>query len=124
MGLSPGPRLWDMRGYEYVWGPLHPLLMNLLFFATGSVDIVVARLLSLAFGSLAVVLIFVLCHRYWGMPVAIAAGAFAALSAASGFHDDVGLVGPIAVALVLLGHWLTPERVVWVGVAVACAAMA
>lgn len=124
IGLSHGPRLWDLRGYEYVWGPLHPLLMNLLFFATGSVDIVVARLLSLAFGSLAVVLIFLLCHRYWGMPVAIAASAFAALSPASLFNDDAGMVEPIAIALLLLGIWLTPKRGFWAGVAWGCAAMA
>jgi hypothetical protein len=88
IGLSHGPRLWDIRGVEYFWGLLHPVLMDLLFFATGSVDIVLARLLSLAFGSLAVVLIFLLCHRYWGMPVAVAASAFAALSPASVFNDD------------------------------------
>ena len=48
IGLSQG-RLWDMRGWEYFWGPLHPLLMNLAFFMTGSIDIVVARILSLVF---------------------------------------------------------------------------
>lgn len=124
IGLSHGPRLWDMRGYEYVWGPLHPLLMNLLFFVTGSTDIVVARLLSLAFGSLAVVLIFLLCHRYWGMSVAIAASAFAALSPASVFNDDAGMVEPIAIALLLLGIWLTPKRGFWAGVAWGLAACA
>src|ERR1700686_2587187 len=45
IGLTHGPRLWDMRGVEYFWGPLHPLLMDALFFATGSIDIVLARLL-------------------------------------------------------------------------------
>jgi hypothetical protein len=124
IGLSHGPRLWDMRGFEYFWGPLHPLLMNLLFFTTGSIDIVLARLLSLAFGSLAVVLIFLLCHRYWGMSVAVAASAFAALSPASVFNDDAGMVEPIAIALLLLGIWLTPKRGFWAGVAWGCAAVA
>ncbi len=85
IGLAHG-RLWDMRGWEYFWGPLHPLLMNLLFFATGSIDIVLARLLGLAFGSVAVVLNFLLCHRYWGMQVASAAAAFAALSPVAIFN--------------------------------------
>lgn len=124
IGLSHGPRLWDMRGVEYFWGLLHPALMNVLFFATGSTDIVLARLLSLAFGSLVVVLIFMLCHRYWGMPVAVAASAFAALSPASVFNDDAGMVEPIAIALILLGIWLTPTRGFWAGVAWGFAMMA
>jgi hypothetical protein len=124
IGLSHGPRLWDMRGWEYFWGLLHPLLMNVLFFATGSTDIVLARLLSLAFGSMAVVLIFLLCHRYWGLSVAIAAGAFAAFSPAAIFNDVAGMAEPIAIALILLGIWLTPRRGFWGGVAWALSAMA
>jgi len=124
IGLSHGPRLWDMRGVEYFWGPLHPILMNLLFFATGSVDIVLARLLSLAFGTLVVVLIFLLCQRYWGMRVAVAASAFAILSPASVFNDDAGMVEPIAIALLLLGIWLTPRRGFWAGLAWGCSALA
>ena len=124
IGLYNGPRLWDMRGVEYFWGLMHPFLMNLLFFGTGSVDIVLARLLSVAFGTLAVVLIFLLCHRYWGMSVAIAAATFAALSPASVFNDTAGMVEPIAIALLLLGIWLTPTRGFWAGVAWGCAMMA
>ena len=124
IGISHGPRLWDMRGVEYFWGLMHPLLMNVLFFATGSIDIVLARLLSLACGSLVVVLIFLLCHRYWGMSVAVAAGAFAAFAPASVFNDDAGMVEPVAIALLLLGIWLTPKRGFWAGVAWGCAAMA
>ena len=123
IGLSQG-RLWDMRGWEYFWGPLHPLLMNLAFFVTGSIDIVVARILSLVFGSIAVVLIFLLCHRYWGIRVAIAAGAFAALSPVSIFNDDAGMAEPIAIALVLLGIWWAPKRGFLAGVAWGLAAMA
>jgi hypothetical protein len=123
VGLSHG-RLWDMRGWEYFWGPLHPLLMNVLFFATGSVDIVLARLLSLAFGTLAVVLIFALCHRYWGMQVAIAAAGFAALSPVAVFNDDAGMAEPIAIALILIGIWLAPTRGFFAGVAWGFAAMA
>jgi hypothetical protein len=98
--------------------------MNVLFFATGSTDILLARLLSLAFGSMAVVLIFLLCHRYWGLSVAIAAGAFAAFSPAAIFNDVAGMAEPIAIALILLGIWLTPRRGFWGGVAWALSAMA
>lgn len=124
IGLAHGPRLWDMRGVEYFWGLLHPVLMNLLFFATGSGDIVLARLLSLGFGTLVVVLIFLLCHRYWGLQVALAASAFAALSPASVFNDDAGMVEPIAIALLLLGIWLTPGRGFWAGAVWGLSAMA
>ena len=124
IGLSHGIRLWDLRGWEYYWGLLHPALMNLLFFATGSPDIVLARLLSLVFGSLTVVLIFLLCHRYWGIKVAVASAAFAALAPASVFNDVAGMVEPIAIALVLFGIWLTPRRGFWAGVSWAFAAMA
>jgi hypothetical protein len=124
IGLAHGPRLWDMRGWEYYWGLLHPALMNLLFFTTGSTDIVLARLLSLVFGSLTVVLIFLLCHRYWGTTVAVAAGSFAALAPASVFNDVAGMVEPIAVALVLLGIWLAPRHGFWAGVSWALAATA
>jgi hypothetical protein len=124
IGLSHGPRLWDLKGWEYFWGALHPLLMDVLFLATGSADIVLARLLSVAFGSFAVVLIFLLCQRYWGTSVAAAAAAFAALAPASIFNDVAGLAEPIAVALVLLGIWFTPRHGFWAGVAWALAAMA
>ena len=124
VGLSHGLRLWDMRGWEYVWGPLHPLLMNVLFFATGSVDLVLARLLSLAFGLLAVALIFALCHRFWGLGVAVIAAAFAGLSPVSVFNDVAGMAEPIAIALVLLGIWLAPRHGFWAGVAWAVASTA
>lgn len=124
IGLSHGPRLWDMRGWEYVWGPLHPLLMDLLFFATGSVDLVLARLLSLTFGLLAVGLIFALCHRHWGLGVAVPATLFAALSPVSVFNDVAGMAEPLAIGLVLLGIWLAPRHGFWAGVAWAVAATA
>lgn len=123
VGLTHG-RLWDMRGWEYFWGLFHPAMMNVLFLATGSTDIVLGRLLSLAFGSLAVVLIFLLCNRYWGIQVAIAAGAFAAISPVAIFNDDAGMAEPIAIALVLLGIWWAPRRGFLTGISWGLAAMA
>src|ERR1700694_4790495 len=42
IGLSApgGPRLWDLKGLDYFWGVLHPLLMVAVFDVTGSIDIV------------------------------------------------------------------------------------
>jgi hypothetical protein len=53
VGLAQG-RLWDMRGWEYFWGALHPLVVDLAFFVSGSIDIVVPRVVSLVFGAFAV----------------------------------------------------------------------
>ncbi len=124
IGLTHGPRLWDLRGWEYYWGLLHPALMSAVFFLTGSPDIVLDRLVTAVFGTLTVVLIFLLCHRYWGTQVAVAAAAFAALAPASVFNDTAGMPEPIATALVLFGIWLEPRRGFWSGVAWGVAAMA
>jgi hypothetical protein len=121
---STGPRLWDLKGLDYFWGVIHPALLVALFFITGSVDIVIARLVSVFFGALVVVLVFSLCRRYWGLGVAIAAGLFAALLPTSVFVDATGFLEPMGVALVLLGIWLWPKRGLWTGVAWALAAMA
>jgi hypothetical protein len=121
---STGPRLWDLKGLDYFWGVIHPALLVALFFITGSVDIVIARLVSVFFGALVVVLVFSLCRRYWGLGVAIAAGLFAALLPTSVFVDATGFLEPMGVALVLLGIWLWPKRGWWTGVAWALAAMA
>src|SRR5207302_5173932 len=52
-----GPRLWDLKGLDYYWGILHPVVMLVLFFTTGSIDIILPRLLSLVCGAAVVVLI-------------------------------------------------------------------
>lgn len=119
-----GPRLWDLKGLDYFWGVLHPLLLVALFYVSGSVDIIIPRLVSVFFGALAVVLVFSLCRRYWGLGVAIAAGLFAALLPTSVFIDATGFLEPMGIALVLLGIWLWPKRGLWAGVAWSLAAMA
>src|SRR6266849_2380105 len=119
-----GPRLWDLKGLDYFWGLIHPALLVALFFVTGSVDVVIARLDGVFFGSLVVVLVFSLCRSYWGLGVAVAAGLFAALLPTSGFIDSTGVLEPIAVELVLLGIWMWSKRGLWTGVASALDATA
>jgi hypothetical protein len=119
-----GPRLWDLKGLDYFWGVIHPALLVVLFYLTGSVDIVIPRLVSVFFGALVVVLVFSLCRRYWGLGVAIAAGLFAALLPTSVFIDSTGFLEPMGIGLVLLGIWLWPRRGLWTGVAWALASMA
>jgi len=117
IGLSHGLRLWDLKGVEYFWGVLHPIVLVFLFFVTGSTDIVVARIQSLVFGSLSVVLIFHLCQRYWNLSVAVAATAFAAFAPTSVFNDASGMLEPMGVSLSLLGIWLLPKRSLGAGIA-------
>ena len=117
IGLSHGLRLWDLKGVEYFWGVLHPIVLVFLFFVTGSTDIVVARIQSLVFGSLSVVLIFHLCQRYWNLSVALAATAFAAFAPTSVFNDASGMLEPMGVSLSLLGIWLLPKRSFRAGIA-------
>jgi hypothetical protein len=123
IGLSHGPRLWDLKGLEYFWGLLHPLLMSLVFSLSGSVDIVLDRLLSVAFGCLVVLLVFLLCNRHWGGPTALAAAAFAAFAPTSVFNDASGMLEPLGVGLCLLGIWLLPRHGFPAGICWGLAAM-
>lgn len=124
IGLGHGPRLWDLKGLDYFWGILHPLLMAAVFTATGSVNLVLDRLVSLAFGSVVVLLVFVLCRRHWGTPVAVAAAAFAGFAPTSVFNDASGMIEPIGVALCLLGIWLLARHPFLAGIAWGLATMA
>lgn len=119
-----GPRLWDLKGLDYFWGLIHPVLLVALFIVTGSVDVVIPRLVSVFFGAMSVVLLFALCRRYWGLSVALAAALFAALLPTNVFIDATGFLEPMGIALILLGIWLWPKRGFWTGVAWALAAMA
>jgi Dolichyl-phosphate-mannose-protein mannosyltransferase len=105
IGLSApgGPRLWDLKGLDYIWGVLHPLLMVAIFDLTGSVDIVLDRLVSLVCGVVSTVLLFHLSRRFWNTPVAIAVAAFAATLPTSVMNDASGMVEPLGVMLSLLG---------------------
>jgi hypothetical protein len=127
IGLSApgGPRLWDLKGLEYFWGVLHPILMVLVFDLTGSIDIVLTRLVSLAFGVAVVVLLFHICRRFWGTQVAIGVAVVVSLLPTSVMNDASGMLEPIGVALCLLGVWAWPRRSgFWAGLAFGLATMA
>jgi hypothetical protein len=120
-----GPRLWDLKGLEYFWGILHPLLMVAVFTLTGSIDIVLLRLVSVVFGVLAAVLLFDICRRLWNREVAVASALFACLLPTSVMNDASGMLEPMGVALCLLGIWAwTRGSGGWSGVAFGLAAMA
>jgi Dolichyl-phosphate-mannose-protein mannosyltransferase len=119
-----GPRLWDLKGLEYFWGILHPLLMVAIFDLTGSIDIVLDRLVSLAFGVIVAVILFHVCRRHWGMHVALAAALIASLLPTSVMNDASGMLEPLGVALCLAGLVAWPRRGFWSGLAFGLATMA
>ena len=125
LGAPDGPRLWDLKGLDYFWGVLHPLLMVALFDLTGSIDIVLNRLVSVAFGVLVVVLLFHICRRYWGTHVALGATLVAILLPTSVMNDASGMLEPLGVGLCLLGLWAWPRKGgFWAGLAFGLATMA
>ncbi|MFI5283651.1 MAG: hypothetical protein ACHQ0J_11070 [Candidatus Dormibacterales bacterium] len=120
-----GPRLWDLKGLDYFWGALHPGVMVALFYVTGSTDIVIERWLSLAAGSVVVLLTFVICRRHWGTLVAVAASMFTILLPTSVMNDASGMLEPLGVALVLTGIWAWGrQHSFWAGLAFGIATMA
>jgi len=103
-------RLWDFKGLEFFWGLLHPLVLIGLFKITGSVDIVIPRLLSAFCGSLSVVFIVLLLKRYFNLGVAIAGGLLAGFNPIAVFSDSIGMQEPLGLALLLGGLLLLPRR--------------
>lgn len=125
LGAPDGPRLWDLKGLDYFWGVLHPLLMVAVFDVTGSIDIVLNRLVSLIFGVAVVVLLFHICRRYWGTQVALAAALIAVFLPTSVMNDASGMLEPLGLALCLTGLWAWPRRGgFWAGLAFGLATMA
>lgn len=127
IGLSApdGPRLWDLKGLDYFWGILHPLLMVAVFDLTGSIDIVLDRVVSILFGVVVVVLLFHICRRYWGTQAALGAALIAILLPTSVMNDASGMLEPLGVALCLVGLWAWPRRGgFWAGLAFGLATMA
>ena len=125
IGFSKGfLTLWDFRGMEYFWGLLHPLLLALIFKASGSVDIVIPRLLSTFASSAAIALLFILLRRYFNLHVALAATLLAIVNPVAIFGDSAGMQEPIGLALIFLGFVLWPRHPVWAGVLIGIAGMA
>jgi Dolichyl-phosphate-mannose-protein mannosyltransferase len=127
IGLSApgGPRLWDLKGLDYFWGVLHPLLMVAVYDVTGSIDIVLNRLVSLAFGVVVVVLLFHICRRYWGTQTAVGVALAASLLPTSVMNDASGMLEPLGVALCLAGIWAWGRgKGFWAGLAFGLSTMA
>lgn len=103
-------RLWDLKGMEYFWGILHPLGLVVLFTLTGSVDILVPRLLSVFCGSLSVVLLFLIVRRYFNFQAALASAILAALTPIGVFNDASGMQESLGIVLLLAGLYFWPRK--------------
>jgi hypothetical protein len=108
-------RLWDLKGMEYFWGLLHPLVLIWLFGLTGSISILVPRLLTVFCGSMVIVFLFFLIRRYFGQPAAFGTTVWASLMPVAIYADAAGLQEPLALALVFGGLLLWPKKSVWTG---------
>lgn len=109
-------RLWDFKGMEFFWGLLHPLVLIGLFKITGSVDIVILRLLSLITASASIALLFFLLKRYFNKNVAIAGALFAALNPIAVFNDTVGMQEPLGLLLLFTGLVIIDRHPVFAGI--------
>ena len=117
-------RLWDLKGMEYFWGLLHPLLLAGAFQITGSVDIMIPRLLSMIAGSLNIVFLYLLGVKYWNERVGLAIALLTALNPIVIFNDPSGMVEPLGFVFILAGIYFYPNRSFLAGLLFALGAMA
>ena len=108
-------RLWDFKGLEFFWGLLHPLVLIGLFNLTGSVSIVIPRLVSAIGASITMVMFFFLLRRYFNVKVAVAGVLLAIVNPVAIFSDGIGMQEPLGLIFLLGGLLLWPKRVFWTG---------
>lgn len=116
-------RLWGLKGMEYFWGLLHPLAVALLFRLTGSIDILIPRLVGLAEGSITVAALFILTRRYFNLPAAIGVSVLAAVNPAIIVSDLSGMQEPVGIALMFLALLCWKRQPIAAGVLLGLAGM-
>jgi len=111
VGFSHGfLRLWDFKGMEFFWGLLHPLVLVILMDITGSISILIPRLLSVFGGSLSIVLIFLIIKRYFNSRAAWAAAIFACFFPITLFSNTVGMQEELASPFIFGAIYLWPKK--------------
>ena len=108
-------RLWDFKGLEFYWGLLHPLLLSILFGVTGSVSIVILRLVSVFFGAASIALIFLIVHRHFGHLAAWGAAIFSSFLPVTLFSETVGMQEPLGLFFLLFGIYILEEKPFFAG---------
>ncbi|OGM12848.1 hypothetical protein A3D84_02385 [Candidatus Woesebacteria bacterium RIFCSPHIGHO2_02_FULL_42_20] len=116
VGFSHGfLRLWDLKGLEYYWGLMHPLVLILGFIVSGSIDILVPRMVSVIFSSLAISLLFLIITRYFNKKAGFAAAIFASFVPVALFSDTLGMQEPLGLFFLLFGVFLWPRHAFFAG---------
>ena len=124
VGLKNGfLRLWDLKGVEYFWGALHPLVGSFLITLTGSTSIIVFRIFSSVMGSSALVFLYLIIQRHWGRQAGLAAALIGLFSPIGIFSDATGMVEPLGIGLFLAGIYFFPQRAFLSGFLLALASM-
>lgn len=124
IGFSHGfLRLWDFKGMEYFWGLLHPLVLSIIFTLTGSISIVIPRLLSAVGGSVTIALLFLLIKRHFNHQTAWAAAIFAIFFPITLFSNTSGMQEELGMPLILAGLLLWPKRPFLIGLLFGFASM-
>jgi len=116
-------RLWDLQGFEYLWGVIHPILLNVLFILTGRIDIWLSRLLSALAGSGIAALFYIFGRRFFNFRVGLTAGLFVIFFPLLVLVDISGSVEPLSFFLLLLAVWFWPKKPFLTGFLLALAAM-
>ena len=116
-------RLWDFKGMEFFWGLLHPLVLVILFYITGSISILIPRLLSTFGGALSIVLLFLLMRRYFNQATAWATAILASFFPLTLFSNTTGMQEELAMPFLLGGMLLWPSSPVLIGLFFALASM-
>lgn len=116
-------RLWDLKGMEYFWGPVHPLLMILMFAVTGVKSIVLSRILSIIFGSGVLALLYLIAKKNWNRWVGVSAALLSMVNPVVIFNDSSGMLEPIGLFFLLLAIILLKPKPIIAGVSLVFALM-
>jgi len=123
IGWPQEHRLWDLRGFEYLWGILHPILLNILFSLTGRINIWLSRLLSALAGSGIAALFYLFGKRFFNFWAGLTSGLFVALFPQLVLVDVSGSIEPLSFFLLLTAVWFLPKRPFLTGFLLGLAAM-
>jgi len=123
IGLFRGPRLWDLGGMEYFWGPLPPLVGALTLFLTHTTNILPIRVENALFASASIALLYILGSRYFNREVGVGLALLCAVNPVFIGADTSGVEEPLGIMLLLLGLYLFDSRWFLSGVFLALAGM-
>jgi hypothetical protein len=103
-------RLWDLRGLEYYWGLMHPLVLIAGFTIFNTSSVLVPRLVSTIFGAGVVAIVFMIMRRKFNLSTALSTALIFTVLPVTLFSDTIGMQEPLGLFLILWGIYLWPRR--------------